>query len=773
MPPVFRSRAVLGCIALSTIAMIVIGFVPLFGGPGYESAVAAGLILPSIVAIATAFAVSREASAPGPAFVRGVELAVIMAAFALVTILIHGVRAGFCDVGSGLALFALGPLVGSWMGAAWGVVVGQVALSVKGPWRRRLLCVVAGPALPGLGAIVSLLRFYTSPMVFAFDPFFGFFSGTVYDTVVTDSLPRLLTYRAGSAATLFAFGAASFLLTRDDAGKLRIAPRRHPGLLWFVVASAAASLIVSVEGARLGHWQTASTIATQLGGRIVDERCEVIYPRSLSNAAARLLLRDCATQSRQVSAFLGVDNAPQVRVYYFASREQKRELTGAANTSIAKPWRREVYVNAEPYPHPVLGHELAHVLAGSFARGPFNVAGGLGGWLPNPGLIEGIAVAASPDDDELTPQQWSSAMKKIGALPPLSTVFALDFLGENSSVSYTVAGAFVEWIRQRYGGELVRRWYGGESLEAITSQSQLELEKAWLSELDAIELSPAALEFAKARFDRPGVFQRKCPHAVDAFNARGRELAGQGDCVGASMEFDRAWSLDSNHYRSRMGLASCASRIDGPQLGRQQWQNIADDGLMPSTVRSRAREAVADSFLAEGDGERAASIYESLRGDVIEEDRLRTLDVKLRAARNPFEARAVTALLIGDLERGADPILAFTLLGKWMVEVPGDGLPAYLIGRNLALQGSWLPAAEFLDWSLERDLSDKRVVREALRVRLIVACALRDETTARRMYARWRAQSELAPVRWQVLERRLGRCITTPGEGTDKANAAE
>ena len=37
---------------------------------------------------------------------------------------------------------------------------------------------------------------------------------------------------------------------------------------------------------------------------------------------------------------------------------------GAADTYIAKPWRREVYVQAAGYPHPVLGHELMHVLAG-------------------------------------------------------------------------------------------------------------------------------------------------------------------------------------------------------------------------------------------------------------------------------------------------------------------------------------------------------------------------------------------------------------------------
>ena len=52
------------------------------------------------------------------------------------------------------------------------------------------------------GILLSLLRFYCSPMVFAFDPFFGYFSGTLYDTRV-DAGVSLWTYRVGSLLELF------------------------------------------------------------------------------------------------------------------------------------------------------------------------------------------------------------------------------------------------------------------------------------------------------------------------------------------------------------------------------------------------------------------------------------------------------------------------------------------------------------------------------------------------------------------------------------------
>src|SRR5690606_14621288 len=120
---------------------------------------------------------------------------------------------------------------------------------------------------------------------------------------------------------------------------------------------------------------------------------------------------------RAVEATLGARGPARIRAFFFRDEHDKKRLMGAAHTYVAKPWREEVYLQVAPYPHPVLGHELAHVIAGSFGRGPFRIAGAAGGWLPNPGLIEGVAVAASPHDDDLTDAQWARAMMQIGILP--------------------------------------------------------------------------------------------------------------------------------------------------------------------------------------------------------------------------------------------------------------------------------------------------------------------------------------------------------------------
>src|SRR6185312_7414376 len=307
---------------------------------------------------------------------------------------------------------------------------------------------------------------------------------------------------------------AAGLARREDGG---FALRRR-GAVLAGIALLVASALVAVEGATLGHWQTSATIADALGGRTSGARCDVLHADSMPAEQAALLERDCEEELAADEQRLGAHLGGRLTVFAFADSGEKRRLMGAADTSIAKPWRREVYIQAGAYPHPVLGHEIAHVVSGTFAPGPFHVGGGL--W-PNPGLIEGIAVATSPDDDELTDAQWARAMLDLGILPPASTIFSLGFLGQSASKSYTVAGAFVGWALDRWGAPVVRAWYGGERLDALTHETWDALSAEFRAYLATLPMPPEATAYARAKFDRPSVWARRCPHVVDALNARG------------------------------------------------------------------------------------------------------------------------------------------------------------------------------------------------------------------------------------------------------------
>ncbi|MGK3993122.1 hypothetical protein [Sorangium sp. So ce1024] len=757
MPSLLRSQATRIGAALVAIAMALVGFLPLFDGPGYESALAAGLLVPGAAAIATALDVAAHRAPPVDAFRRGVANGALFALVAYATTLAHGLRAGFCDVLGGSAHFALGPGLGAALGGAWGAVAGELAAGSRRDdappppaWRRRLAAVLAALAAPLGSAGVSVVRFYTSPIVFAYDPFAGFFSGTLYDTIVDAS--GLLTYRAGTLATLLAASVLAQHLVHDVSGRVTLQPQGRPGLVLLGVASAAISAGTLLEGARLGHFQTSETIAAELGALSQGQRCEVVYPRGMREADVQRFVRECDAHVEAGERWLGapaeVDGEPlRVRAYLFESAAQKGALMGASRTYVAKPWRREVYLQAAGFPHPTLGHEIMHVLAGAFARGPFKVAGRLGGWLPDPGLIEGIAVAGSPrEGEDLSPREWARAMKDLEILPPLSRLFALGFLAENSSTAYTVSGAFVAYVRATYGPDAVRAWYGGRPLPEITGAPWDAMERAWHADLDALTLPDAARAQAKARFDRPAVFARRCPHVVDACLQKAERLRARGDHEGAIAQYRRVLSLDESPA-TRVAIAETRLAGDAPSSrgeGVRELEAIAGDASIPRHLRDRAAERLGDVALAEGDRERAAGWYREVAGRLVDEDRLRTLDVKIAAASDDRARAAVVELLVGTRGGAPDRFRAAELLGAWAAQAPGDGLPSYLLARQYLNDGRFDEAADRLDRALAAHLPIQRVWIEAKRLRLVAACGLDDAETARRMFAQYAAHDGAA-----------------------------
>lgn len=764
LPPFLRSRAPAVGLGLATAAVFAVGFVPLFDTPGYEIALAAGLIVPALVAVSTALELSaaiagRRPAAPAPLdlLFRGLANGAAFGLAAYLTTLIHGARTGFCDVWTGTWTFALGPFCGALLAGAWGAVAGEIASRRERPRWRRTTAVLAGLAGPLAGVGVSLWRFLSSPMVFAYDPFAGYFSGTLYDTVIDAS--GLVTYRAGSLATLGAAIVLALHLRRTDTGGLAFAWIGRPGVALAGAACALASVAHVALGTELGHYQTPASIAEALGGRTEGARCTVLHPRGMRKDDVARFVRDCDAHVRQVEGWFEGKGPDRITVYLFADVRQKAALMGAAETQIAKPWRREVYVQAAAYPHQVIGHELAHVIAGAFAGGPFKTAGDLGGLVPNPGLVEGVAVAASPREGDLSPLEWARAMKDIGVLPKLRSLFALGFLGANSGVAYTVSGAFVEYIKNTHGAAAVREWYGGKPLPEITGASWPELEARFHAALDALPLSEAALAQAKARFDRPGIFGRRCPHVVDACRRRAEARKDAGDEDGVLAEYAIIRRLDPNDPMLPVHVARSKIRKGEVSAGKDELRAVVADERAPRHVRDRALEDLADLELAPGgDGAFAAQAYREVMKRTVDEDALRTLEVKASSAEEPRARAAMFQFLIGEPGRGPDRARASEMFGRWSKDDPGDGMPDYLMARQLLGAGLYAETAERLDAALSKKLGLPRVEIEALRLRIIAACALGDPVTARKTYDVYGARPEVPRARREAMAALLGRC---------------
>lgn len=295
-----------------------------------------------------------------------------------------------CTTFLGVAYFFMLPGVSTCLAVALGVVW---ALWIP----RKIWPLVAGLATMALSALFGVYKFYTRPPVCVYDPFFGYFSGNLYDELLLLELP-LIAARAfhllGGLTLLFV--AAAFYEPR----KRRL--RWQAGRTSRVLLGLAGALVVVWVGVylargRLGFSLQEEHLAQRLGGRVESPHFTIYYEdQAMDRGEARRMALDAEFRYHQLREYLGVAPEGKLKAYVFGSSLQKKRLMGAHQVEMAKPWRREVYITASSFPHSVLRHELAHVFASAFGDRFFGVAVRwvwLGGVLPwpafSPGLIEG------------------------------------------------------------------------------------------------------------------------------------------------------------------------------------------------------------------------------------------------------------------------------------------------------------------------------------------------------------------------------------------------
>jgi tetratricopeptide (TPR) repeat protein len=616
------------------------------------------------------------------------------------------------------------------------------------------------------GILLSVWRFWSSPMVFAFDPFAGFFAGTLYDTVI-DAVPRLITYRAGSAGTLLCVVCACAVFGRSARGRLELsAARQRLGSLVLAVCGASLSASIYFWGAALGHYQSTDTIAAALGERWASERCDIVYASGVRPERAQLLGEECDAHIARHEAFFEAEMRERVTVFTFLSAQQKGALMGASNTYIAKPWRREIYIQSDNYPHPVLSHELAHVVTGTFARGPLKVAGPLGGWIPDPGRIEGFAVAAAPSEDtDHTLLEWTKALKDLDLLPPLRAIFRLTFLGQNSSTAYTVAGAFVGWLRVKQGPLALRSWYAGASVEAAFGGKTLPvLEQEFRADLDQVQLPERVIELARARFDRPAIFGRRCPHVVDRLLQDASAAYERFDLERAAKDYTQSLRLDPSNLSARLGLAACDQRRGADQEALARYDTLATDPSLTRVERALVLERMGDRALYRADLAAAFRLYTEAERYAFDEHRARAIAVKRYAIDDREGRQAIIDLLIGAPELGSDFVQSSAALGEWAARTPELGLADYLIGKNLYSRARWRDASAYLERALERRLPLESVRREALRTSVFARCALGDRPSAGAAFRAYMADPGLSLARKNGMQRFAQLCQLTEAQ---------
>lgn len=708
--------------ALALVATFALARLPLFGVLGYELALtmaAFGSIAGLDLGAAWVRRRRRGADRPGPGRLLGeaVLAPVVIVLVPLVLLAIRGLWVRTCDWWFGLEAYVALALASTALAAASGA-----ALTI---WvgRRRFLT----PAVPWLALVVLLVigvrRLLGAPAVFSYSPLVGYFPGNLYDEDIrlTAALGWARLEQLAVVAAL-ALGAAA----RFDREALAVR-WRGGGVRRALAAGAIAAALVAGglrwRAGQLGYAIDADDVAAELGGVRRTAHFVIHFDkRPAIEAEMDLIAADHELRLAQVCATIGVDVASvgTIRSFYFANADRKARLMGARQVEMAKPWRREIYLTHESFPHGSLRHEIAHVVAGQFGDPWFHVAARRVLGLPllvNPGLIEGLAVAIDwPGGRGMTPHQAMRAMELLGFAPSAGEVFSVKFLTLSSARSYTAAGSFLRFLLDTYGAAPVRAVYAsGGDFAAAFGKSRDALVAEWRAMLATVVVPAADLEAARERFRRGGVFSRPCPHAIAARMERATDRAVAGDRRGAIRAM-RAVCRDAPEEPAyELGLADLLVRGDADETreGRAIYQRWLEAGA-GAAITAEVHDSLAHLDAAAGDRAGARAHVEAALALPLDDER-----------RRPFEALAA-ALDGGDL---AGPFLrgyffapgdrlAWALMA-WVM-APGQPLPRYLLALQWNERGQPALGVPLLDGALASGLPTPRFVRAGAR-RLVVA----------------------------------------------------
>lgn len=742
-----RSVRVLVWLAILTGAAIAMAFLPLFGVLGFEFAFVMALLGSVAAADLGAAFVRRVRAASRSPLARSAEPGRLVAAITgrallvhlallippLVVITLNALRVRNCDwlfgIETYLAMTALSVVLATCLGVAAGLAAGD----------RRILS-NALPYLLILTAIVlAVIRFYAAPPVFSYSMFAGYFPGNLYDDNLTLGAPFYWS-RLFQLTMVGALLALCALLI--DVPRLRLALRnRRPERLriWpgaVALGATAAATALWWGSGYLGYQLDAGDIKGQLGGRHETDNFVIYYPPGGDiERDLELIAEDHEFRYAQAVRALGVEVPHKIVSYYFPSAGEKFRLMGARNVYMAKPWRGEIYLHHQAFPHHVLRHEIAHVVAGQFGDPLFKVSARRVLGLPvffNVGLIEGIAVAADWPDHftrELTPHQSVKAMDQLGFTPPLDQVFSTRFLEFSSARSYTVAGSFVYFLLERYGADRLQMAYrSGGDFQAAYGMSLGELEAEWQAVIDATPLPERAAKVVEERFRSPGIFHRPCPHAIAKQRLQAAELAGRGQTNEAIRVWRSICADVPGEPRYQLELASLQQRAGRDAEAASILEEIAASEQLTSSLRAQAMLSLAAIAARGGARDQVVAWLEQATDLPLEEDLARNVAVQRFAATHDGPAgEPLRAYFWGsDPSTGWDPVLGAGRAAQVAVAEPDLALGHYLVGRMLRGRGAEDATVRSLDAALRIGLEEPLVEREAARYLAEAAYMVRD-----------------------------------------------
>lgn len=397
-----------------------------------------------------------------------------------------------CFSWEGLLFWILGPYLSLFLGSTIGRFI-----SVKGFIFPTL---IAGLWILGIGVGSWLIIFFTSPQLYFFNQFWGYWPGPLYDILA----PFPAAYIPFRVITLL-WGALFLLLSTKQ---VKGGPKLSKRLGTFSILLA---LLVGYSTA--GYWggvTTYSSLKKNLTTHVQTPHFSLYADKTIPIAEVErwAFRHEFHLQNLLDTLEIEWPEGKHIESFIYANEWQKKKLVGAKETSYVPIWLTKDQLHiAHNHLASVLEHELVHVVAKDFGNLLFN-----GSW--NIALIEGLAEAITQGAS-----QHSTLNELVAAqpeFPPIETIQKLfspwGFYSESSGLSYTVAGAFVGFLLQEYPVAYLKESYSSFKL----SQNYPPLEqlvKEWHQYLSSLKQQTNETDRRRSNelFGQTSIWQLACP----------------------------------------------------------------------------------------------------------------------------------------------------------------------------------------------------------------------------------------------------------------------
>lgn len=485
----------------------ILSLIPLLRELHFLSAALTALIGSFIAAV---FAARQSKLKPRPASGLRPLLFLLLIAFVPVAPLLITALLLDCFSFEGLSFWILLPPPSIMLGFA----IGRYMRLFTG---RPILYSIIVILLIGLGGLLFELLSY--PQVYFYNHVWGYWPGPIYDEQV--ALPaallffRLLTL--SWAGLLWLLPSVRLRNSKPGSGNGQRSIRLLSGLLLISLLLGYSNLSSN------GIISPPKHLQRSLGEQSRSEHAILYHDASLSEEELRWIGRQHDFHIRDVANRLEVslDELPLIHSYIYRHQWQKKRLTGAGNTVYVPVWQSKPQLHIQKDAlDDILRHELVHVIAREFGMPVLNAS-------TNVALIEGLAVALQqPRNTRATIHQIVAAQPE---LPDTSHMRRLmrptGFYALSGSLSYNLAGSFVEWLLREYPVRRFKEAYRSGRLESAYQQDFEDLVAGWHAFLQEVEVDEAQLALSNRIFSAPGLAEKSCVFHISAMQRTLSEAA--------------------------------------------------------------------------------------------------------------------------------------------------------------------------------------------------------------------------------------------------------